>query len=67
MAAFSPTRKSERGKSLQTFYPSSACLLVLIFRITRAFMIEELNSIKQRASAEAGKKKGKKGKKSTKK
>ena len=36
-------------------------------RITRAFMIEELNSIKQRASVEAGKKKSKKGKKSTKK
>merc|ERR1712127_1022344 len=36
-------------------------------RITRAFMIEELNSIKQKAASAEGKKKGKKGKKSTKK
>ena len=37
-------------------------------RIARAFMIEELNSIKQKAAqAEGSKKKGKKGKKSTKK
>ena len=40
----------------------------LPYRITRAFMIEELNSIKQKAaSADGAKKKGKKGKKSTKK
>ena len=39
-----------------------------VCRITRAFMIEELNSIKQKAaSADGAKKKGKKGKKSTKK
>ena len=36
-------------------------------RITRAFMIEELNSIKQKAASAEGKKKGKKSKKSTKK
>ena len=36
-------------------------------RITRAFMIEELNSIKQKAAQADGKKKGKKSKKTTKK
>ena len=43
-------------------------LTCLLHRITRAFMIEELNSIKQKASATDGsKKKGKKGKKTSKK
>ncbi len=41
--------------------------LFLVRRITRAFMIEELNSIKQKAASAEGKKKGKKGKKTTKK
>ena len=65
------TEKSEKGKSY--FFPSKHLkfdlfVILLSNRITRAFMIEELNSIKQKAaSADGAKKKGKKGKKSTKK
>ena len=43
-------------------------LTFICYRIARAFMIEELQSIKQKAaSVEGSKKKAKKGKKSTKK
>ena len=64
----SATQRLERGKSFNPLFsgppnPTSS------YRITRAFMIEELNSIKQKATvAEGQKKKGKKGgKKATKK
>ena len=71
---FLVTEMSEKGKSLppsisfHTFPLIDLIFFALPYRITRAFMIEELNSIKQKAaSADGAKKKGKKGKKSTKK
>ena len=57
---------SERGKSHCIDF-CNLTVLYLSHRITRAFMIEELNSIKQKAAqAEGGKKKGKKGRKTKK-